>query len=430
MAAWAGVLPACRSRGQFVTRQNYLFTSESVSEGHPDKVCDRISDEIVDLVYREAKKTGMDPWNVRVACETLATTNRVVIAGEVRVPDSLMKTDKNGDKVINPSKFKSAARKAIRAIGYEQDGFHWKTAKIDVLLHAQSADIAQGVDNAADRQGEEGAGDQGIMFGYACRETPDLMPAPIYYSHKILELLSAARHEGKGDVGKLGPDAKSQVTVKYVDGKAAEVTSIVLSTQHLDPKWDSKKVRKVVEPYIHEALGDLKIADDCAWYINPTGKFVIGGPDGDAGLTGRKIIVDTYGGAAPHGGGAFSGKDTTKVDRSAAYAARYLAKNVVAAKLADRCTIQLSYAIGVAQPLSVYVDLHGTGKVDESKLEDALREVMDLSPSGIRKHLDLNKPIYARTSSYGHFGRKAGRDGSFSWEKTDLVKALKDELAA
>jgi S-adenosylmethionine synthetase len=255
------------------------------------------------------------------------------------------------------------------------------------------------------------------------------MPAPIYYSHKILELLAAARHEGNGDAGRLGPDAKSQVTVRYVDGKAAEVTQIVLSTQHLDANWDSKKVRNVVEPYIREALGELKIADSCNWYINPTGKFVIGGPDGDAGLTGRKIIVDTYGGAAPHGGGAFSGKDTTKVDRSAAYAARYLAKNVVAAKLADRCTIQLSYAIGVAQPLSVYVDLHGTGKVDEAKLEQALRTVMDLSPSGIRRHLDLNRPIYAKTSSYGHFGRKAGRDGSFSWEKTDLAKALKEALA-
>ena len=279
-----------------VSRRDYLFTSESVSEGHPDKVCDRISDEIVDLVYREAKKTGVDPWTVRIAAETLATTNRVVIAGEVRVPESLLKTDKNGRKVINPAKFKSVARKAIRDIGYEQDGFHWKTAKIDVLLHPQSADIAQGVDSAADRQGEEGAGDQGIMFGYACNETPDLMPAPIYYSHRILELLSAARHKGEGEVGKLGPDAKSQVTVRYVDGKAAEATSIVLSTQHLDESWDSKKVRKVVEPYIREALGDLKIADDCNWYINPTGKFVIGGPDGDAGLTGRKIIVDTYGG--------------------------------------------------------------------------------------------------------------------------------------
>jgi S-adenosylmethionine synthetase len=412
-----------------VARQNYLFTSESVSEGHPDKVCDRISDEIVDLVYREAKKTGVDPWTVRVACETLATTNRVVIAGEVRIPDSLFKTDKKGNKVVNPSKFKSAARKAIRSIGYEQDGFHWKTAKIDVLLHSQSADIAQGVDNASDMQGEEGAGDQGIMFGYACNETPDLMPAPIYYSHKILELLAAARHKGEGDVAKLGPDAKSQVTVRYADAKPAEATQIVLSTQHVDPNWTNKKVREVVEPYIREALGDLKIADDCNWYINPTGKFVIGGPDGDAGLTGRKIIVDTYGGAAPHGGGAFSGKDTTKVDRSAAYAARYLAKNVVAAKLAGRCTIQLSYAIGVAQPLSVYVDLHGTGNgVTEEQIEKAIRQVMDLSPSGIRRHLDLNKPIYAKTAAYGHFGRKAGRDGSFSWEKTDLVKALKDAV--
>ncbi|MCX8281820.1 methionine adenosyltransferase [Phyllobacterium sp. 0TCS1.6C] len=421
-----------------MTRSSYLFTSESVSEGHPDKVCDRISDEIVDMIYKEARKTGVDPWSVRVGCETLATTNRVVIAGEVRVPDTLLKKDKDGktvkdaqgNPVINPSRFRAAARRAIRAIGYEQDGFNWKTAKIDVLLHPQSADIAQGVDNAADRQGEEGAGDQGIMFGYACRETPDLMPAPIYYSHKILELLSIARHKGEGDVGKLGPDAKSQVTVRYVDGVAKEATQIVLSTQHLDASWDSKKVRKVVEPYILEALGDLRVADDCIWYINPTGRFVIGGPDGDAGLTGRKIIVDTYGGAAPHGGGAFSGKDTTKVDRSAAYAARYLAKNVVAAGLADRCTIQLSYAIGVAQPLSVYVDLHGTGKVREDAVERALRSVMDLSPTGIRKHLDLNKPIYAKTSAYGHFGRKPGRDGSFSWEKTDLVKQLKSAVAA
>jgi len=435
-----------------VARQDYLFTSESVSEGHPDKVCDRISDEIVDLVYREVRKVTpedakryakvavSDPWKVRVACETLATTNRVVIAGEVRVPHTLLKKDKDGNvlmdasgaPVINPSKFKSAARKAIKAIGYEQSGFHWKKAKIDVLLHGQSPDIGQGVDNAADKQGEEGAGDQGIMFGYACRETPDLMPAPIYYAHKILELLAAARHKGEGDVGKLGPDAKSQVTVRYVGGEPKEVTQIVLSTQHMDGSWDNKKVRKVVEPYIREALasGGLTIAPDANWYINPTGKFVIGGPDGDAGLTGRKIVVDTYGGAAPHGGGAFSGKDTTKVDRSAAYAARYLAKNVVAARLADRCTIQLSYAIGVAQPLSIYVDLHGTGKVDEGKLEKALRKVMDLSPSGIRRHLDLNKPIYAKTSSYGHFGRKAGRDGSFSWEKTDLVKALREAVAA
>ncbi|MGE6741923.1 methionine adenosyltransferase [Allorhizobium pseudoryzae] len=410
-------------------RANYLFTSESVAEGHPDKVCDRISDEIVDLVYREATKTGVDPWKVRIACETLATTNRVVIAGEVRLPPSLMKTDKSGQEVINPAKFKAAARRAIKDIGYEQDGFHWKNAKIDVLLHSQSADIAQGVDNAADQQGNEGAGDQGIMFGYACNETPDLMPAPIYYSHRILQLLATARKKGEGDVGKLGPDAKSQVTVRYVDGKPFEAVSIVLSTQHLDESWDSKKVREVVEPYIREALGDLKIADDCAWYINPTGKFVIGGPDGDAGLTGRKIIVDTYGGAAPHGGGAFSGKDTTKVDRSAAYAARYLAKNVVAAGVADKCTIQISYAIGIAQPLSIYVDLHGTGKnVTEDQIEAAIRKVIDLSPTGIRKHLDLNKPIYAKTASYGHFGRKAGRDGSFSWEKLDLVKPLKEAL--
>jgi S-adenosylmethionine synthetase len=430
-------VPFSLLEGTPVARQNYLFTSESVSEGHPDKVCDRISDEIVDLVYREAKKAGMNPWDVRVACETLATTNRVIIAGEVRVPDTLLKKDKDGKvlkdasghALINPSKFKSAARKAIRDIGYEQAGFHWKNAKIDVLLHGQSADIAQGVDRAQDSN-TEGAGDQGIMFGYACRETPELMPAPIYYSHKILEILSEARRANSSDAGRLGPDAKSQVTVRYVDGKPAEVTQIVLSTQHLDPEWDSSKVREVVEPYIREALGDLKIADDCKWYVNPTGKFVIGGPDGDAGLTGRKIIVDTYGGAAPHGGGAFSGKDTTKVDRSAAYAARYLAKNVVAAGLADRCTIQLSYAIGVAQPLSIYVDLHGTGKVEEARLEEALREVMDLSPSGIRKHLDLNKPIYAKTTAYGHFGRKPGRDGSFSWEKTDLVKPLKQALAA
>lgn len=408
-----------------MARSSYLFTSESVSEGHPDKVCDRISDEIVDLIYKEAKKTGIDPWEVRVAAETLTTTNRVVIAGEVRVPKTLLKTDKKGNEVVNPSRFKSAARRAIKSIGYEQDGFHWKTAKIDVLLHSQSADIAQGVDNAADRQGEEGAGDQGIMFGYACTETPDLMPAPIYYAHKILEDLAAARKNDEGEAGKLGPDAKSQVTVRYEDGVPVEATQIVLSTQHMDASWDSNKVRAVVEPYIRNSLAGLKIADDCKWHINPTGKFVIGGPDGDAGLTGRKIIVDTYGGAAPHGGGAFSGKDTTKVDRSAAYAARYLAKNVVAAKLATRCTIQLSYAIGVAQPLSIYVDTHGTGKVEESVLETALGKVMDLSPTGIRRHLDLNKPIYAKSAAYGHFGRKPGRDGSFSWEKTDLVQALK-----
>ena len=417
-------------------RMDYLFTSESVSEGHPDKVCDRISDEIVDLVYREARKGGVDPWSVRIACETLATTNRVVIAGEVRLPPSLMKTDKNGNEVINPSRFKSAARRAIRDIGYEQDGFHWKTCKIDVLLHSQSADIAQGVDKShetRDKDGsneiEEGAGDQGIMFGYACKETPELMPAPIYYAHKILELLAAARKSGEGEAAKLGPDAKSQVTIRYENGDPAEVTSIVLSTQHVDETWDSKKVRQVVEPYIREAMGDLPISKDCVWYINPTGKFVIGGPDGDAGLTGRKIIVDTYGGAAPHGGGAFSGKDTTKVDRSAAYAARYLAKNVVAAGLAEKCTIQIAYAIGVAQPVSVYVNLHDTGKnVTEEQVEKAIRAAMDLSPTGIRKHLDLNKPIYAKTASYGHFGRKPGRDGSFSWEKTDLAPKLKASI--
>jgi S-adenosylmethionine synthetase len=402
-----------------MARSNYVFTSESVAEGHPDKVCDRISDEVVDLFFREAAKSGMSPWDVRVACETLATTNRVVIAGEVRC---------SMDEKTMKSKVKSVARKAIKSIGYEQDGFHWKTAKIDVLLHAQSAHIAQGVDASGNK--DEGAGDQGIMFGYACRETPDLMPAPIYYSHKILELMAKARKKGDGDAGKLGPDAKSQVTVRYVDGKPSEVTQIVVSTQHMDEDWTSAKVRKVVEPFVREALSDLPIAKDCVWHINPTGKFVIGGPDGDAGLTGRKIIVDTYGGAAPHGGGAFSGKDSTKVDRSAAYAARYLAKNVVAAKLADKCTIQLSYAIGVAEPLSIYVDLHGTGSVTEEKVEAAIRSTMSLTPRGIRKHLDLNKPIYAKTASYGHFGRKPGKDGSFSWEKTDLVGALKDAVKA
>lgn len=402
-----------------VSRQNYLFTSESVSEGHPDKVCDRISDEIVDLFFKEAVKAGYEPAKVRVAAETLATTNRVVIAGEVRTHLS--------EKEIK-SKVKSVARKAIRNIGYEQDGFHWKKCKIDVLLHPQSADIAQGVDEAGNK--DVGAGDQGIMFGYASRETPELLPAPIYYAHKILETLTLARKKGEGDAAKLGPDAKSQVTVKYENGKPVGVTQIVLSTQHLDEKLSSADVRKIVEPYIRAALPDGWISKDTVWHINPTGKFVIGGPDGDAGLTGRKIIVDTYGGAAPHGGGAFSGKDPTKVDRSAAYAARYLAKNVVAAKLADRATIQLSYAIGVAKPLSIYVDLHGTGKVEEGKLEQVLGQIIDLSPNGIRNHLGLNKAIYAKTSAYGHFGRKAGRDGSFSWEKTDLVDALKKAVAA
>ena len=402
-----------------MARQSYLFTSESVSEGHPDKVCDRISDEIVDLVYREAEQTEMNPWGVRVACETLATTNRVVIAGEVRVPETLMR-----DKThVKPERFIAAARQAIKDIGYEQDGFHWNTAEIEVLLHGQSADIAQGVDKASDANAE-GAGDQGIMFGYACKETPTLMPAPIYYSHKILEDLAAARHAKEGEAGLLGPDAKSQVTVRYRDGKAVEIVSIVLSTQHLDGSWNSAKVREVVEPYIRKSVSDLPIADDCEWHINPTGKFVIGGPDGDAGLTGRKIIVDTYGGAAPHGGGAFSGKDPSKVDRSAAYATRYLAKNVVASGIADRCTIQVSYAIGVAQPLSIYVDTHDTGRVDETRIAKALRDLFDLSPKGIRTHLQLNRPVYAPSAAYGHFGRTPTESGAFSWEKTDLTGEL------
>jgi len=416
--------------------QAYFFTSESVSEGHPDKICDRISDEIVDMVYREAYRSGADPWAVRVACETLATTNRVIIAGEVRVPVTLLKKDKSGKLIydnkgnsfVNPRRFRAAARRAIKKIGYAQEGFHWKTVRIDVLLHSQSADIAQGVDNAYDRQEEEGAGDQGIMFGYACRETPDFMPAPIYYAHKILETISIARHEQQGEIAKLGPDAKSQITIRYLRDKPEEVTSIVLSTQHTDSDWNSQKVRSVVEPYIRKALTGLKIADNCRWYINPTGKFVIGGPDGDTGLTGRKIIVDTYGGAAPHGGGAFSGKDTTKVDRSAAYAARYLAKNIVAAGFAERCTIQISYAIGIAQPLSICVNLHETSKISETQVEAAIRKVMDLSPSGIRRHLNLNKPIYAKTAAYGHFGRKPGKDGSFPWEKINLVKDLKTTI--
>ncbi|SCY45927.1 methionine adenosyltransferase [Microvirga guangxiensis] len=386
-------------------RSSYLFTSESVSEGHPDKVCDRISDAVVDA-YLAAEPEA------RVACETLATTNRVVIAGEVRGPASITK-----DKVIE------LARDAIKDIGYEQEGFHWKNAEIDVYLHAQSAHIAQGVDAAGNK--DEGAGDQGIMFGYACNETPELMPAPIYYAHKILENLTAARKAKQGDAAKLGPDAKSQVTVRYENGKPVAATQIVLSTQHLDENLSSDDVRAIVEPYIRQTLPEGWISADTIWHVNPTGKFVIGGPDGDCGLTGRKIIVDTYGGAAPHGGGAFSGKDPTKVDRSAAYAARYLAKNVVAAGLADRCTLQLSYAIGVAKPLSIYVDLHETGKVSEDKLEAVLMEVMDLTPRGIRTHLGLNKPIYARTAAYGHFGRKPDTDGGFSWERTDLAPKLK-----
>jgi S-adenosylmethionine synthetase len=394
-----------------VPRQNYLFTSESVSEGHPDKLCDRVSDEIVDLYFREGAKAGLNPYQIRVACETLATTNRVVIAGEVRGPN------------ISVATFEETARQAIRSIGYEQAGFHWQNANIEVLLHAQSADIAQGVDAAGNK--DEGAGDQGIMFGYACRETPELMPAPIYYAHKILEVLATKRKQGKGDVAKLGPDAKSQVTIRYADGKPVAATQIVLSTQHLDESLTSNDVRAIVEPHIIATLPQGWINKETIWHVNPTGKFVIGGPDGDCGLTGRKIIVDTYGGAAPHGGGAFSGKDPTKVDRSAAYAARYLAKNVVAAGLADCCTIQLSYAIGYSEPLSIYVDTHGTGRVPEDRIEAILPQVMRLSPRGIRDHLDLNRPIYARTSAYGHFGRKPDADGGFSWEKTDIADKLK-----
>ena len=391
-----------------MTRKNYLFTSESVSEGHPDKVCDRISDTVVDA-YLSAFPEA------RVACETLATTNRVVIAGEVRGPET-----------ITADYLAHLARLAIRDIGYEQDGFHWHNAEIKVLLHEQSADIAVGVDAAGNK--DEGAGDQGIMFGYACKETPALMPAPIYYAHKILKLMADARKSGEAKT--LGPDAKSQCTVRYVDGKPVEATSIVVSTQHLDENQTSSDIRAIVEPYVRKALPDGWITKNTVWHVNPTGKFVIGGPDGDCGLTGRKIIVDTYGGAAPHGGGAFSGKDPTKVDRSAAYAARYLAKNVVAAGFADRCTIQLSYAIGVAKPLSIYVDLHGTGVggIDEAKLEAVLGDVMDLSPRGIRKQLLLNRPIYAKSAAYGHFGRTPEADGAFSWEKTDLVEALRKAL--
>jgi len=397
-----------------MARSSYLFTSESVSEGHPDKVCDRISDEIVDLFFRTALAEGMDPWQVRVAAETLTTTNRVVIAGETRGPASI------GRELVE-----DVARAAIKDIGYEQDGFHWNMANVEVLLHGQSAHIAQGVDASGNK--DEGAGDQGIMFGYACRETPDLMPAPIYYAHKILERLAKARKSGEAAV--LGPDSKSQVTLAYENGMPVRATSIVVSTQHLDASMTSADVQAVVEPYVREVLPDAWVTDETVWHVNPTGAFVIGGPDGDCGLTGRKIIVDTYGGAAAHGGGAFSGKDPTKVDRSAAYAARYLAKNVVAAELAEWAQIQLSYAIGVAQPLSIYIDTGGTANVDEAKLEEALGQVMDLSPRGIRAHLDLNKPIYARTAAYGHFGRNTDNDGGFSWEKLDLVDELKAAVA-
>jgi S-adenosylmethionine synthetase len=383
-------------------RQNYVFTSESVSEGHPDKLCDRISDSVLDAFLTE------EP-NARVACETFATTGMVVIGGEVGLSDQ--------DRLKHfMGSISQIARDAIRDIGYEQEKFHWNTCHVLNFLHEQSAHIAQGVDR-------DGAGDQGIMFGYAVNETPELMPAPIQYAHAILRRLAEARKSGKEPT--LRPDAKSQLSVRYEGGKPVEVTSIVLSTQHAHESQTSADIRAIVEPYIREVLPSGWISDKTEWHVNPTGTFVIGGPDGDAGLTGRKIIVDTYGGAAPHGGGAFSGKDPTKVDRSAAYAARYLAKNVVAAGLADRCTLQVSYAIGVAKPLSIYVDTHGTGKVAEERIEAAVGKVMDLTPRGIRTHLGLNRPIYARTSAYGHFGRAPEADGGFSWERTDLVEALK-----
>jgi len=385
-----------------LAKTDYVFTSESVSEGHPDKVCDRISDTIVDIFL------AADPY-ARVACESLATTNRVVLAGEVRGPAS-----------VTTEMLVEGARRAIREIGYEQEGFHWKHAEVECYVHEQSSDIAQGVDAAGNK--DEGAGDQGIMFGYAVRETEDLMPAPIYYAHAILHSLAEARHADKNSL--LGPDAKSQVSLQYVNGKPVRATSVVVSTQH-GAAADVAEVRELVRPHVMKVLPEGFMCSEDQFYVNPTGRFVIGGPDGDCGLTGRKIIVDTYGGAAPHGGGAFSGKDPTKVDRSAAYAARYLAKNVVGAGLADRCTIQLAYAIGVSHPLAVYIDTAGTGKVDEEKLSRVLQEMVNLTPRGIRTHLGLNKPIYARTSSYGHFGRKPEADGGFSWEKLDLVDQLK-----
>ncbi|MEM6740457.1 MAG: methionine adenosyltransferase [Pseudomonadota bacterium] len=383
------------------TRSEYVFTSESVSEGHPDKVCDRISDAVLDAFLAEEAQA-------RVACETFATSGMVVIGGEV----GLSRRDRLNDFM---GRIGEIARGCIKDIGYEQDKFHWNTCQVLNFLHPQSAHIAQGVDN-------DGAGDQGIMFGHATDETPELMPAPIQYAHKILERLALARKSGEAP--SLRPDAKSQLSIRYEGGKPVEVTSIVLSTQHSDERQSSDDIRAIVEPYIREVLPDGWITDRTEWWVNPTGTFVIGGPDGDAGLTGRKIIVDTYGGAAPHGGGAFSGKDPTKVDRSAAYAARYLAKNVVASGLARKCTLQVSYAIGVAKPLSIYANTHGTGEVDEAAIERAVMDVMDLTPRGIREHLDLNKPIYERTAAYGHFGRAPQNDGGFSWERTDLTEAL------
>ncbi|MGL4309319.1 MAG: methionine adenosyltransferase [Paracoccaceae bacterium] len=385
-----------------MSRQNYIFTSESVSEGHPDKVCDRISDAVLDAFLTE------EP-NARVACETFATTNQVVVGGEVGLSDKARLAEYMG-------RIDGIVRDCVKDIGYEQDAFHWATLKVSNLLHPQSAHISQGVD-------KDGAGDQGIMFGYATDETPELMPAPIQYSHAILRRLAEARKSGAEPT--LGPDAKSQLSLRYEGGKPVEVTSLVLSTQHAHESQTSDDIRAIVEPYILQVLPQGWLTENTEWWVNPTGTFVIGGPDGDAGLTGRKIIVDTYGGAAPHGGGAFSGKDPTKVDRSAAYAARYLAKNVVAAGLARRCVIQVSYAIGVAKPLSIYCDTYGTGTVPEAAIEKAVAQVMDLTPRGIRTQLGLNRPIYARTSAYGHFGRAPEADGGFSWERTDLVEALK-----
>ena len=387
-----------------MNRSSYLFTSESVSEGHPDKVCDRISDAVVDA-YLAADV------DARVACETLATTNFIVIAGEVRGPSEVL------------GRVEALARDAVRDIGYEQPGFHWRHAEVDIRLHEQSTDIAKGVDAAADKH--EGAGDQGIMFGYACRETDALMPAPIHYAHRILMALAAARHGGGVP---LGPDSKSQVTLAYENGRPVRAASVVVSTQH-DPELGQDEVREIVRPHVEAVLPAGWMCSEERFLVNPTGRFVIGGPDGDAGVTGRKIVVDTYGAASPHGGGAFSGKDPSKVDRSAAYACRYLAKNIVAAGLADRCALQISYAIGVAEPLSVYVDAFGTAEVDVARIEAALREVMDLRPRGIRDHLALDRPIYERTSAYGHFGRDPEPDGGFTWERLDLVDALRGAVS-
>ncbi|MDB2455580.1 methionine adenosyltransferase [Planktomarina temperata] len=390
-----------------MARSNYIFTSESVSEGHPDKLCDRISDAVLDAFLTEEPEA-------RVAAETFATTNRIVIGGEVGLNDKAKLSHHMGQ-------IEQIARDCIKDIGYEQDKFHWKTVEVTNLLHEQSAHIAQGVDAGADK--DEGAGDQGIMFGYATTETPELMPAPIQYSHAILRRLAEVRKDGSAP--DLGPDAKSQLSLRYENGKPVEIMSIVLSTQHRSEDQDSAYIRSIVEPYIREVVPAEWLTANTEWWVNPTGTFVIGGPDGDAGLTGRKIIVDTYGGAAPHGGGAFSGKDPTKVDRSAAYAARYLAKNIVAAGMAERCSLQLSYAIGVSKPLSIYVDTYGTGQLAEEAIERAVAQSMDLTPRSIREHLGLNKPIYQRTAAYGHFGRAPEADGGFSWEKTDLVEALK-----